>query len=225
MSIAFQTSPLYTEIEPMNPVWISINDMKVPLRFPLEIDSAKEKLVLSDMSFLRRFGLKGPGAAEWLRDQGVNPPNQINHWDEIENDGIVARLATSEFLVEDGFHGATSTRLEAALGHGIPGVSPVFRQDASIIISGHDVNSLLVQTCNVNFNGFGIDERQLVMTSMVGVSVLVIRKLNKGVPLYRIWCDGTFGAYLWKTLLQISEELGGSAIGLDSLFPNLTKLK
>lgn len=224
MENAYRTSPLHSVIETLNPVWAEINQMRVPLRFAADEGAARQRLGLSDLSFLRRFGLKGPAAAEWLRSQGVTPPAKVNHWDELEYGGIIVRLATSEFFVEDGLEGGIVERLRAALGRGLPGVAPVFRQDAALAITGHEVNSLLVQTCNVNFNGFGMDERLVVMTSMVGVSVLVIRSLREGVPFYRIWCDGTFGPYLWTTLLQISEELGGTAIGVSSLFPETVRL-
>jgi sarcosine oxidase subunit gamma len=222
---AVRSSPLHSAHVALNPLWITINHMPVPLQFAPHEEDVRQKLGLADVSFLSRFGVKGPAAGEWLRSQGVAPPSEINHWDDIEQGGLVARLARSEFLVEDGLEGVTAARLAAELGRGLPGVTPVFRQDASIVITGKEINSLLVQTCNVNFNSFPLEERRLVMTSMTGISVLVIRKLSDGVPLYRIWCDGTFGACLWKTLLQVSQELGGAAIGINSLYPDLAKLK
>jgi sarcosine oxidase subunit gamma len=62
------------------------------------------------------------------------------------------------------------------------------------------------------------------MTSMVGVSVLVLWYRLQAQPYYRIWCDGTFGPYLWETLAEIAGELGGGAIGLESLFPDAVGL-
>jgi sarcosine oxidase subunit gamma len=60
------------------------------------------------------------------------------------------------------------------------------------------------------------------MTSMVGVSVLVLWHEQQGRPLFRIWCDGTFGPYLWQTLLEIAREAGGGAVGFSALFPDVT---
>jgi sarcosine oxidase subunit gamma len=57
------------------------------------------------------------------------------------------------------------------------------------------------------------------MTSMAGVSVTMARWLRGDMPLYRIWCDGSFGPYLWKTLLEVARDLGGGAIGVAALFP------
>jgi len=93
------------------------------------------------------------------------------------------------------------------------------RQDAALVLTGALVNELLVQTCNVDFQHWRLEQPTVVMTSMVGVSVLILWHPLKAQPCYRIWCDGTFGPYLWETLLEIARELGGGAIGLESLFP------
>ena len=58
------------------------------------------------------------------------------------------------------------------------------------------------------------------MTMMVGVAVTVLTAGFGRTPCYRIWCDGTYGAYLWNTLLEIASELGGGAIGLAPVLPD-----
>jgi sarcosine oxidase subunit gamma len=55
---------------------------------------------------------------------------------------------------------------------------------------------------------------------MVGVSVLALRDEARGRRWLRIWCDGTFGPYLWETLLGIAREEGGAAVGFAKLFPD-----
>jgi len=117
--------------------------------------------------------------------------------------------------------GTSVQRLSAALLPA-PGVYPVTRQDAALVLTGMSVNELLVQTCNVDFQAWRLEQRTVVMTSMVGVSVLILWYPLKHESCYRIWCDGTFGPYLWETLLEIARELGGGAIGLESLFPDTT---
>ena len=72
--------------------------------------------------------------------------------------------------------------------------------------------------------------REATLTSMVGVSVTIIKQpLQSGHPAgeelcYRIWCDGTYGAYLWETLLEIATDLGGGPIGLAELHPDAGRL-
>jgi sarcosine oxidase subunit gamma len=77
-----------------------------------------------------------------------------------------------------------------------------------------------VQTCNIDFKAWTLSQRVVVMTSMVGVSVLVLWYEQRGAPVFRIWCDGTFGPYLWETLLEIAREEGGGAVGFTALFPD-----
>jgi len=79
------------------------------------------------------------------------------------------------------------------------------------------VNELLVESCNVNFAEIDPQERVVVMTQMIGVSVLVIRDIDTEIPRYRIWCDSTFAPYFWETLSEIAADLGGGVIGVDSL--------
>jgi len=53
------------------------------------------------------------------------------------------------------------------------------------------------------------------MTQVAGISATVIHQTFNGEPVYRIWCDGTYGAYLWGVLIEIATELGGGAVGLS----------
>ncbi len=223
MATPTRISLLHGCIAALNPTWIEIHRMQVPLSFSTAVDEdrVRRRLGLCDVSCLDRFGLKGPGAAEWLACQGVNPPAGINRWEPLNGGGVIARLGTNEFFIEDGIQGSFATTLGSALGRGTPAVYPVIRQDAAMAITGREAGSLLAQTCSFDFNGFDVNERLVVMTSMVGVSVLMIRSLRDEVPCYRIWCDGTYGPYLWRTLLEIAEELGGAAIGLGCLFPEV----
>ena len=55
-------------------------------------------------------------------------------------------------------------------------------------------------------------------------AVLVLWEQGQAGPLLRIWCDGTFGPYLWETLLDIAREEGGRAVGLRKLFPEAGSL-
>ena len=55
---------------------------------------------------------------------------------------------------------------------------------------------------------------------MVGVGVTIINTSLDEQPRYRIWCDGTYGAYLWDTLLEIATELGGGAVGFSAVVPD-----
>lgn len=151
-----------------------------------------------------RTGLKGPRAAEWLIAHDLPVPPRPNSWLPLADDGLIGRLAASEFFIE-GHAAATVAR---ALGTGEPGVYPVLRRDAGLALSGVDALGVLAQTCNIHFAALALDARPLLMTSMIGVSVLVIPERKDGEILYRIWCDPTFGPYLLRTLQSIVAEEG-----------------
>jgi sarcosine oxidase subunit gamma len=79
------------------------------------------------------------------------------------------------------------------------------------------VNELFLQTCNVDFRTLDANPAQVILTSMAGVSVTVISAKSNNTPSYRVWCDGTYGIYMWETLAAIAAELGGGCIGLNAL--------
>ncbi len=211
-----RTSPLHDAFDALQPTWSESHGMRVASRVG-DDPSRLEALALADLSFLPKSGLKGPAAVQWLSAQGVAVPAEANTWTALAADGVIARLGRSEFFLEDGAAGGIAARMRTELGTGTDGVYPVIRQDAGILLAGARSNELLVHTCNVNFNEIDPNGGIAVMTQMIGVSVLVIRKSLRRLPCYRIWCDPTFAQYFWETLSEIAVELGGGVIGTETL--------
>jgi len=219
-----RTSPLHSALATLSSQWVTINQMRVAtsIGFPAEERANLRAVALADLSHLKRCGLKGPGAEAWLKATGVEPPLGINQWAPLGECSLIARLASSEFLIEDNVGQDYADRVRSQLGRGVVGVTPVLRQDAEIALAGPHINELLLQICSVNFAALDIALRPIVMTSMMGVSVLVIPGAWRGAPFYKMWCDGTYAVYVWEHLLQIAEELGGGAVGLAALFPDMS---
>jgi len=94
-------------------------------------------------------------------------------------------------------------------GPGFAGAYPVLREDLALVLGGDRVTEVLAQVCNVNFNALDIGQRPIVMTLMVGVSVLVLPQQQPDGAIYRIWCDPSFGAYLWETLEEVVHKMPG----------------
>jgi sarcosine oxidase, subunit gamma len=186
----------------LQPSWTTVNGMRVPARFEAEGDV--RDLAIVDLSCFAKAGLKGPRAANWLAERGIAVPPRANTW----TGDLIARLGESEFFLE----GDVARELGEPSAQG---VYTVLRQDTAIALSGKRLNEVLLQTCSVDFAA--IDPGALVMTSVAGVPVLAIPRQRDGLPLVRIWADPTFGPCLWKTLLEIVQELGGGPAGLESL--------
>lgn len=191
--------------------------MKIAPRLAGDDAVKLDAVALADLSFLPRFGIKGPSAEQWLESLNIALPAKANGWTLLPGGGVIARLGRTEFFFEDGVSADTVSTIRTALGTGTADVYPVVRQDACFALAGMRVNELLVQTCNVNFEEFGPGESIAVMTQMIGVAVLAIRINHEPVPCYRLWCDPTFAPYFWETIAQVAGELGGGVVGADSL--------
>ena len=81
------------------------------------------------------------------------------------------------------------------------------------MVTGSESESLLSQVCNFNLRNSGDD---LVMTQLAGVSCSILKRRWGELSGYQIWSDGTFGPYLWATLLGLVRQLGGDAVGTSA---------
>jgi sarcosine oxidase subunit gamma len=160
-----------------------------------------------------RRGLKGPRAAEWLAAQGIAVPGAPNSWVLAREDGdsdalLAARLGESEFFLEADRGGAWFTRLSRSLDRRLPGVYPVLREDWAFDLAGERVHEALAEICSFNFAALDVDSHPLIMTLMVGVSVLIVPQ-SIGERRYRIWCDPSFGPYFVEAMAGVVNECGG----------------
>ena len=217
MTKSSRRSPMHDLLDQERPQWGELHGMLAAVKLPG--DDAIAPIMLADASCLPRMGVKGPNAEGWLRSRQVSLPEAPNSWTRTAEGVLVARLARSEFFLEDKPDGDTVERLRHAL-EPAPGLYPVLRQDAALALAGERLNDLLVQTCNVDFKACAPETRTVIMTSMVGVSVLALWDESQGKTVMRIWCDGTYGPYLWETLLEIARAEGGAAVGFGRLFPD-----
>jgi sarcosine oxidase gamma subunit len=155
----------------------------------------------------RRFGVKGPRAAEVLRQLGLNVPGKPNSWaplreqDRDESPDVIGRLGSTEFFIEE----SAGAPAIAALEQRLPaeaGAWPVLREDFAVVLGGARAGAVLAEVCNVDFAALPLEQKPVVMTLMAGVAVLVLPQGSN----YRIWCDPSFGSYLWETLQAIVNE-------------------
>jgi sarcosine oxidase, subunit gamma len=172
-----------------------------------------------------RCGCKGPGAAGWLSAQGYSVPAGANTA-ELDPAGVlVARLATSEFLLEPIAGNANrleATRTELTQRRQPVTVYPVTRQDLVVTINGKGLHALLRQICSVDFapllaaaaTGGG----PVVLTSMAGVGVVAWPRLIEAdtgeiSPAVTLWCEPSYAHYFWNTLLEVGRDHGRVTTG------------
>ncbi|MBW4691475.1 MAG: hypothetical protein KME27_06865 [Lyngbya sp. HA4199-MV5] len=207
-------SPMHDILQSLDGSWRDLYGM--PTLMETSNDSAiATHLGIADVSCLTRFGVKGANAADWLLSQGITTPDRPNTWNPLPDCGIIARLGLTEFFIEDSLHSQLALRLMENCQQPPARVYPILRQDAAIVLCGSEVNELLLQTCSVNVRALSLMERPVFLTSMIGVSVIILPGERNGQSFCRIWCDGTFGVYLWQTLSAIVAEIGGGVVGVE----------
>jgi sarcosine oxidase subunit gamma len=223
MQTVIQKSPVSHVQRYLAPKIGVLHEMEVALEFgggALE-DAHKRTLGICDVSCFPRCGIKGTNVLQWLSEQKIEIPAQPNSWIQHPNGTLVLRLGGSEFLIEEPNGSQLCEQLKIANRERPYGVFKVQRADTALLLSGTEVTNLFSEVCSIDLRGQALDDNRLVMTQVAGISATLIRQTLNGEPVYRLWCDGTFGAYMWETLLEIAQELGGGAVGLSRHFKEL----
>jgi sarcosine oxidase subunit gamma len=169
---------------------------------------------LTDVSHLTRIGLKGPNAIAWLEQRGIAVPERANSWRALSDDDqdVVVRLGSTDFLIEASSAAARLQQLATELVAPISGVYPVLREDRAFVLAGEAVHDVLAEVCNVNFSALRVEEREAIMTLMIGVAVTVVPQGNAAQRRYRIWCDPSYADYLWSSLLEVARPYSNDDI-------------
>lgn len=212
-----QTSPAAPAQHGDDVRWAVVNNMQIATAFSSpDVEHARKKVLgVTDVSCFHRYGFKGPKAAQWAADHELAIPSSPNAWTLSDQKSLVLRLGSSEFVVEDQPGGDASQKLTNVKAR-TAGVYKVPRADAAFILSGSAVLNLFSELCSLDLRPSSLLANDVIMTQVAGISAIIMRQTIAGEPVYRIWCDGTYGAYMWETLIEIAVELGGGAVGLAS---------
>ena len=218
---ATRHSPVHGALLRLNPEWGRVGPMPVALNFgdPEREAALKERLAICDVSALGRFGVKGPNAPGWLRDHGVDVPGSANSWSRLpDGQGLILRLGSNEFLVEDGPRGSVVESLGGSLDSGARGLYPVLRQDASVLLTGARAGEVMLQVCGIDFDCVDYGARPLFLTRVAVISAVVLPWVEEGTRGFRLWCSYPYGLYLWEELNEILGEFGGGVVGLSAVY-------
>ena len=214
-------SPIHPWWEARQPQWSSVGGIPIPHSLQsLENErTAAETLGLCDLSAPAKLGVKGNDAQSWLSQQGVDLPVEIYQSRRLADGGIVVRLGRDEFLLESGIKNETVSALELQFDSSLQHLYRIERQEATFLLVGSSGIDVMAQTCGVDLRK--AVPRHLVYTRVAGVSCAVLPESILDIPAFRLWVDCSYALYLWETLLEICDDLGGCAIGAGSLFPEL----
>ena len=181
-----------------------------PLQF-LAPENASNRLVveLTDLSLLEKWGVKGPGAASWLAEKGLEVPPTIYASRPLPQGGIIVRVGTEEFFIEAAQRDISLAWLRDAMPDAT-NFTAVIREDAAMLITGSGSLDLFAQTCSYRLEQSPKD--QMIFTRVAGVSCGILPQSAGESMQYRLWFDPSYATYLGETLLQIVSELSGDAL-------------
>ena len=162
---------------------------------------------INELSGLHRIGIKGPNTAQWLTDHGIAPPANPNCCLIAEGRLMILRLGNSEFMIESAIDHLVFEQLTEASQPVANGVYRVQRTDAAFMLSGEGLSPLLSELCSLDLSEKSLAENTLLLTQFAGISAIVLRQKNSHQAGYRIWCDGTYAAYMRETLQEVALEL------------------
>ncbi|MBA3696222.1 MAG: sarcosine oxidase subunit gamma [Methylotenera sp.] len=213
---ALKTTPVAHAYIKTTAKWAIVNEMEIAVEFASnDIEQTRKKVLgITDVSCFERYGIKGPQASKWLADHELAIPSNPNSWALSNQKDLVLRLGSSEFLIEDQLDDVASKKLADITR--VEGLYPVVRADAAFILSGSEVLNLFSELCSLDLRDSSLLANDVVMTQVAGISAIVMRQNLNGEQVYRLWCDGTYGSYMWEMLLEVAVELGGGAVGLSS---------
>ena len=98
----------------------------------------------------RRVGVKGPRAAEALKQLGLAVPGSPNTWaplrdaDRDDSWNVVGRLGQTEFFVEERGQAAGIAALEQLTAGEFEGAYPVLREDTAFVLGGESAHDVLM---------------------------------------------------------------------------------
>lgn len=164
-----------------------------------------------------RFGLKGSGAPDWLRSNGIDVPAQVNSVQRWSG-GRCLRLGQGEFLVELDEAGALQPS-PAVASEGVPETWMLLRSDHCVLLEGAGWLQRLALACSFDLQQLRHSPDLVVMTLFAGISVTLILEPASTTPstdadasfALRLWCDASYATYLDHCLQQLASPLGDAS--------------
>jgi sarcosine oxidase, subunit gamma len=147
---------------------------------------------------LPKFGVKGPGAEAWLREQHIDIPAAIYETGRLPDGGLIARLGAADFFLEGSSSGELLPRLSTELSRGTARVYRVERHDATFLLSGPLALKVLAQLCSVDLRSS--PPGRLILTRAGGINCVVLPDPVDDSPRFRLWVDCSYAAFFQETL-------------------------
>ena len=172
---------------------------------PLGGLSHEGDISIHDLTKRHRWGLRGKGAAEALRIQGWDLPEQPNRLVASTNQSIVMALSQREFWVLDPHNDAA----DIAMGNDFTtDAYPLFCQSshAWLVLKGSETSALMAKLCSVDLRPDAFNLGDVAQTQMALINCIIARHDLAGDDVFSIFVDQSYAEYAQEALLDARQE-------------------
>ena len=172
---------------------------------PLGGLSHEGDISIHDLTKRHRWGLRGKGAAEVLRTQGWDLPEQPNRLVASINQSFVMALSQREFWVLDPNNDAA----ELTMGNDFTtDAYPLFCQSshAWLVLKGPQTPALMAKVCGVDLRPDAFKVGDVAQTQMALINGIIARHDLAGEDVFSMFVDQSYAEYALEALLDARGE-------------------
>ena len=172
---------------------------------PLGGLSHEGDISIHDLTKRHRWGLRGKGAAEALRSQGWDLPEQPNRLVSSLNQRFVMALSQREFWVLDPHNDAAAL----AMGNDFTtDAYPLFCQSshAWLVLEGSQTSALMAKVCGVDLRADAFNMGDVAQTQMALINCIIARHQLAGDDVFSMFVDQSYAEYALEALLDARQE-------------------
>lgn len=171
---------------------------------------ASDPIVLSDLTALPRFGLKGPGSADWLAGQGLDLP-RINRIGQVGGLRLL-RLGTENFVLLADSDGPAIERLAGAwtADEGTRGYPSWCEEGwAWIRLFGPRLQEAMAKLCAVDLRPGRFGSEDVAQTRVAQIEAVIFRSHAIDGPAFDILFEMTASAFFARAVHEAAREFTG----------------
>lgn len=169
---------------------------------------------LVDLSLVSRCGVRGPGAIDWLTQQGLPVPAAPNQAATDSQGQAVLRLSKTEhWLLRNPLQPEQQAPQIAGQG-----CYPVYCEDSRcwLVLTGDNRAQVMAKVCGVDLRKDVFELGQVVQTSIARVNAVIVHHQINQHEVFSIFSDSASAEYLWEAMLDAMAEFDGAMMGANS---------
>ncbi|MHA1189560.1 MAG: sarcosine oxidase subunit alpha family protein [Alphaproteobacteria bacterium] len=241
-----RTTPMHAWHTAQNPVFETVGEWLRPRAFPRpgesfhetvqrEAKAARTDIGVLDASTLGKIDVRGPDAREFLNRVYTNAwmklaPGRCRYGLMLGEDGMVSDDGVTACLADDHFHMTTTTGGAASVMGTLEDYLQTEWPDLKVYLTSTTEQWAVASLCGPKspdlvgelIDDFDPDPEKFAFmdwrdATMSGVPVRVFRVSFTGETAYEINCPATYGAWMWREIMEKGARYGITPYGTEAM--------